>query len=90
MKGIIEAGILLGVIQPGGIFTLRIFASLALLGFAAVGVAIYYHRHQLFDRDAEVLNDTPAARHVRVEAVLIVWSGVMLALLGVVFELWRT
>jgi len=43
----------------------------------------------LFDRDPEVISDTPAARHVRVEAVAIVWTGVMLALLGVLFEVWR-
>lgn len=90
MKGIVETGILLGVIQPGGLFTLRIFATVALLGFATVGTAIYRRRQQLFDRDPEVLNDTPAARHVRLEAVLIVWAGVMLALVGVVIELWRT
>ena len=89
MKGLVETASLLGVIQPGGIFMLRIFGTLALLGFVAIGVAIYQRRHQLFDRDAEVLNDTPAARHVRLEAVLIVWAGVMLALLGVVIELWR-
>ena len=89
MKNIIETAILVGVIQPDEIFTLRIFGVVALLGFAAIGVAIYQRRHQLFDRDAEVLNDTPAARHVRLEAVVIVWSGVMLALLGVVITLWR-
>ena len=90
MKGIVETGILLGAIQPGGVFTLRILATVALLGFVTVGIAIYRRRQQLFDRDLEVLNDTPAAaRHVRPEAVLIVWAGVMLALLGVVIELWR-
>ena len=89
MKGIIETAILVGVIQPDEIFTLRIFGIVALLGFAAIGVAIYQRRHQLFDCDAEVLNDTPGARHVRLEAVVIVWSGVMLALLGVVITLWR-
>jgi hypothetical protein len=89
MKNIIETAVLLGVIQPGGVFMLRIFATLALLGFAAAGVAIYRGRHQLFDRDPEVLNDTSAARHMRLEAVMIVWGGVLLALLGVVIEVWR-
>jgi amino acid transporter len=81
--------VLLAVIQPAGLFSLRIFATIAALTFAAIGVAIYRRRHQLFDRDPEVINDTPAARHVRVEAVAIVWTGVMLALLGVLFEVWH-
>jgi amino acid transporter len=88
MKNIIETAILVGVIQPDEIFTLRIFGIVALFCFIAIGVAIYRRRHQLFDRDTEVLNDTPAARHMRLEAVLIVWSAVMLALLGVVMTLW--
>ena len=81
--------ILLGVIQAGGVLALRIFGTLAVLGFAAAGVLIYRKRHQLFDRDPEVLNDTSAVRHIRVEAVLIVWGAVMAALLGVLYEAWR-
>jgi amino acid transporter len=81
--------ILLAVIQPAGVFALRFFATVAALTFAAIGVAIYRRRHHLFDRDPEVISDTPAARHVRVEAVAIVWTGVMLALLGVLLEVWR-
>jgi amino acid transporter len=81
--------VLLAVIEPAGVFALRIFATISVLTFAALGVAIYRRRHQLFDRDPEVTNDTPAARHIRLEAVAVVWSGVMLALLGVLFEVWR-
>ena len=81
--------VLLAVMQPAGLFSLRIFATIAALTFAAIGVVIYRRRHQLFDRDPEVISDTPAARHVRVEAVAIVWTGVMLALLGVLFEVCR-
>jgi len=87
MTGIVEAGLRLAIIQPGEIVTLRIFGLVALFCFAAIGAIIYQRRHKLFDRDVEVLNDTPAARHVRVEAVLIVWIAVMLALLGVVISL---
>lgn len=88
MTGIMEAAVRLAIIQPGEIVTLRIFGVVALLCFAAIGAVIYRRRHKLFDRDVEVLNDTPAARHVRLEAVLIVWTAVMLALLGVVMSLW--
>jgi hypothetical protein len=81
--------ILLGVIQAGGVLALRIFGTIALLGFMAGGVLIFRRRHQLFDRDPEVLDDTPAVRHIRVEAVVIVWGAIMLALLTVLYEVWR-
>jgi hypothetical protein len=84
-----HTAILLGVIQAGGVLALRIFGTIALLGFAASGVLIYRRRHQLFDRDPEVLNDTPAVRHIQVEAVVIVWGAIMMALLGVLYEVWR-
>lgn len=81
--------ILLGVIQPAGLLAMRIFGTIALVGFATIGSVIYRRRHQLFDRDPDVLNDTPGVRHIRLELVTIVWSAIMLALLGVLVEVWR-
>jgi len=81
--------ILVGVIQAGGVLALRIFGTIAFFGFAASGVLIYRRRRQFFDRDPEVLNDTPAVRHIRVEAVVIAWGAIMVALLGVLYEVWR-
>lgn len=84
-----NTAILLGVIQAAGILAMRIFGTIAVVGFVAIGLLIYRQRHQLFDRDPEVLNDTPGVRHIRVELVTIIWSAIMLALLGVLFEVWR-
>lgn len=79
---------LLAQIQAAGLPTLRLLATVAVLYFGAIGVAIYRSRHELFDSDPEVMNDTPAVRHVRLEAVVLVWSGVMLALLAILLQVW--
>jgi hypothetical protein len=81
--------ILLGVIQASALPVLRIFGIIAVLIFATGGVVIFRKRHQFFDRDPEVLNDTPAVRHIRLEAVVIVWGAIMTALLTVLYEVWR-
>jgi hypothetical protein len=45
-------------------------------------------RHQFFDRDPNVENDGLAVRHNRFEEVVFVWSGLMLVLLSILFQIW--
>src|SRR6266404_9565705 len=55
--------------------------SAAVAVFAAAGVFIWRRRHQFFDRDPEVEDDGPVARHNRQEVIGFVWSGLTLVLL---------
>jgi hypothetical protein len=56
--------------------------------FLFAGVFIWRRRHQLFDRDPNVENDVPVVRRNREEAILFVWSGLMLVLLSILYQVW--
>ena len=77
------------VIEQAGIPALRMVFSVALLGFLCAGVLIFRKRHQFFDRDPNVENDVPVVRHNREEEILLVWSGLTLVLLGILYQVWR-
>ena len=76
------------VIQQAGLPVLRIAFTIALLLALGAAVFIYRRRDQLFDRDPEVVNDTPVVRHNRLEEVVFVWSGLTLAVLMALYQLW--
>ena len=75
-------------IQQAALPVLRIAFSIALLLAVAAGVFIYRRGDQLFGRDPEVINDTPVARHNRLEEIVFVWGGLTLAVLGILYQLW--
>ena len=79
---------LLGLIESAGKPALRIAFTIPLLLFLGAGVFIYRRRDQLFGRDPEVVNDTPAVRHSRVEEIVFVWGGLTLVVLSVLYQLW--
>jgi hypothetical protein len=80
--------LLLGVIESAGKSPLRIGFTIPLLPLMGAGVFIYRRRDQLFGRDPEVDNDSPAIRHNRVEAIVLVWGGLTLVVLSVLYQLW--
>ena len=80
---------LIGEIQAAAIPALRVAFSIAVLVLAGAGLFAYHKRPQFFDRDPNVDNDVPVARHNRVEEVVFVWSGLMLVLLSILYEVWR-
>jgi hypothetical protein len=75
-------------IQQGGLPVLRIAFTIALLLAMGAAVLIYRRRDQLFGRDPEVVNDTPVVRHNRLEEIVFVWSGLTLAVLMALYQLW--
>jgi hypothetical protein len=81
-------GNLVAVIESAGLPALRIAFTVAVAVFAAAGVFIWSKRHQFFDRDPEVEEDGPVARHNREEEILLVWGGLMLVLLVICYEVW--
>ena len=79
---------LIAGIEPAGLAALRVGFTFAVIVFLLVGVFIFCRRHQLFDGDSNVENDVPVVRHNRVEEVVFVWSGLMLVLLSILFQVW--
>jgi hypothetical protein len=78
----------IAVIVQQGVPALRVGFTFAVIVFLLAGVFIFRRRHQLFNRDPNVENDIPAVRHNRVEEVVFVWSGLMLVLLSILYEVW--
>jgi hypothetical protein len=78
---------LLSVVEAAGKPALLIVFTIAVIGIAAVGVLIYHRRHQLFDRDPEVDGDGPAARHSRLEGFILIWSGLILVLVSILYQI---
>jgi len=83
-----NSSLLIAVIEQPGVPVLRVGFTLAVIVFLLAGVFIFRRRHRLFDRDPNVENDVPAVRHNRVEEVVFVWSGLMLVLLSILFQVW--
>ena len=84
---ITNSSALIAVIEPAGVSALRVGFTFAVIVFLLAGVFIFRRRHQLFDPDPNIENDEPVA-HNRVEEVVFVWSGLMLVLLSILFQVW--
>jgi len=83
-----QLGDFIAVIEQQGVPVLRVGFTLAVIVFLLAGVFIWRRRHQFFDRDPNVENDVPVVRHNREEEILFVWSGLMLVLLSILYEVW--
>ena len=77
------------VIEQAGVPALRVGFTLAVIVFLLAGVIIWRRRHQFFDRDPNVENDVPVVRHNREEEILLVWGGLTLVLLSILYQVWR-
>jgi hypothetical protein len=76
------------VIEQAGVPVLRVGFTLAVIFFLLAGIFIWRSRHQFFDRDPNVENDVPVVRHNREEAIIFVWSGMMLVLISILYQVW--
>jgi hypothetical protein len=56
--------------------------------FLFAGLFIWRNRHQFFDPDPDVENDVPVIRHNREEVIIFVWSGLMLVLISILYQVW--
>ena len=80
---------LIAVIEEAGVPALRIAFTIAVIIFLFGGIVIFRRRHQFFDRDPNVENAVPVVRHNREEEILFVWTGLMLVLLSILYQVWR-
>ena len=83
-----NSSMMIAVIEEAGVPALRVAFTLAVIIFLLGGAFIWHRRHQFFDRDPNVENDVPVVRHNREEAILLVWSGLTLVLLTILYEVW--
>jgi hypothetical protein len=79
---------MIALINPAALPALRIAATFFFLIYLAGGAYVFRNRHRFFDRDANVDNDFPAARHVRVELFLIPWFGITTLILILLISFW--
>jgi hypothetical protein len=83
-----SGALMIAVIQQAGVPALRIAFTVAVIIFLFAGVFIWRRRHQFFDRDPNVEDDVPVIRRNREDAILFVWSGLMLVLLSILYQVW--
>ena len=81
--------LVIAVIEQAGVPALRIAFTIAVIIFLFGGITIFRRRHQFFDRDPNVENDVPVVRHNRMEEILLVWSGLLLVLIAILYQVWR-
>jgi hypothetical protein len=81
--------LMIAVIEQAGVPALRVAFTVAVIIFLFGGIFIFRRRHQFFDRDPNVENDVPVVRHNREEEILFVWSGLMLVLIAILYQVWR-
>jgi len=84
----INSSLVLALIEQQGVPALRVAFTLAVIMFLFAGVLIWHGRHELFDRDPDVENDVPVVRLNREEAIIFVWSGLMLVLISILYQVW--
>jgi hypothetical protein len=80
--------LIMAVIEQTGVPALRVAFTVAVIVFLLAGFFIWRRRHQFFDRDPDVANDIPVVRHNREEIILLVWGGMTLVLLNILFQVW--
>jgi hypothetical protein len=80
--------LVMALIEQPGVPALRVGFTLAVIVFLLAGVFIWRRRHQFFDRDSNIENDVPGVRHNREEEILFVWSGLMLVLFAILYQVW--
>lgn len=79
---------MMAVIEQAGVPALRVGFTLAAIMFLLAGVFVWRRRHQFFDRDPDVGNDVPVVRYNREEETILVWSGMTIVLLFVLYQVW--
>jgi hypothetical protein len=76
------------VIEQEAVPAFRVGFTLAVIFLVFVGILVWRRRHQFFDRDPDVDNDVPVVRHNREEEIILVWSGMTIVLLFLLYQVW--
>ena len=79
---------MLALLNHTALPALRIAATFFFIVYLLGGVYFFRNRHRFFDRDPNVDSDIPAARHVRVELIMIPWLAVTTIILVLLISFW--
>ena len=79
---------MIALLDPAALPALRIAATFFFFVYLAGGAYFFRNRRRFFDRDPNVDNDIPAARHARVELILIPWSVITTVILILLIRFW--
>ena len=79
---------MLALINPEALPALRIAGTFFLIVNILAFIYIFRNRHRFFGQDANVTDDIPAVRKLRVEVVLIPWSVLTTLLVILLIYLW--
>jgi hypothetical protein len=82
------SSLLIAVIEKAGAPAQRVGFTLAVIVFLLAGAFIWRRRHQFFDRGPNIENDVPVVRHNREEEIIFVWTGLMLVLVAILYQVW--
>jgi hypothetical protein len=80
--------IMLAQIDPSVLPALRIAATFFLIINLIGGTYIFLNRRRFFDQDANVDNDIPAVRKLRMEVVMVPWLVLTTLLVVLLIYLW--
>ena len=75
-------------IEQDGASALLVGFTLGVIFFVFAGILIWRRRYQFFDRDPDVDNDVSVVRHNREEEIILVWSGMTIVLLFILYQVW--
>ena len=75
-------------IEQGGASALLVGFTLGVIFFVFAGILIWRRRYQFFGRDPDLDNDVPVVRHNREEEIILVWSGMTIVLLFILYQIW--
>ena len=76
------------IVEQEAVPALQVGVMLAAIFFVFVGILIWRRRHQFFDRKPDLDNDIPVVRHNREEEIILVWSGMTMVLLFILYQVW--
>jgi hypothetical protein len=80
--------LIIALIGQPDVGPLRAGVSVAVILLLLAGFFIWRRRHRFFDRDSSAENDVPVVRQNREEEIRFVWTGLMLVLLAILYQLW--
>jgi hypothetical protein len=80
--------LIMALIEQLGVAALRVGFTVAVIVFSACRSLHLAQATPIFDRDSNVENGVHAVRHNREEEIIFVWSGLMLVLLAILYQVW--
>lgn len=80
---------IVAAIEQAGVPALRGAFTIAAVVVVLAGIVIFRKRHQLFDRDPNVVNDVREVRDDRIQLIVLVWGVLTTLIVGILIDVLR-